>query len=128
MIQNLNPAFNATQLHTIMESIQWMAPEGFPFVALAQQGAEVVNVIVAQRLDGNPRGEPVVGNRSNDQGKKARIEAAASASSNRRLADNYARRRITQNSYLQECGHDHEDLRNVIDDQRRCRARSPTPP
>jgi hypothetical protein len=79
MIQNLNPAFNATQLQTIMESIQWMAPEGSPFVALAQQGAEVVNVIVAQRLDGNPRGEPAVGNRSNDQGKKARIEVAVTA-------------------------------------------------
>jgi hypothetical protein len=43
MIQNLNPDFNAIRLQTIMESIQWMTPEGSPLVALAQQGAEVTN-------------------------------------------------------------------------------------
>jgi hypothetical protein len=31
-----------------MESIQRMAPEGSPLVALAQQRVEVVNVVVAQ--------------------------------------------------------------------------------
>jgi hypothetical protein len=35
MIQNLNPDFNVIRLQTIMESIQWMAPKGSPFVALA---------------------------------------------------------------------------------------------
>jgi hypothetical protein len=47
MIQNLNPDFNAIRLQTIMESIQQMAPEGSPLIALAQQGAEVANVVVA---------------------------------------------------------------------------------
>jgi hypothetical protein len=71
MIQNLNPGFNAIRLQTIMESIQRMVAEDSPLIALAQQGAEAVNVIVAQRLVGNPRGEPSVGNRSNDRGKRA---------------------------------------------------------
>jgi hypothetical protein len=44
------------QLQTIMESIQRMEPEGSPLVALAQQGPEVVNIIVVQRSAGNPRG------------------------------------------------------------------------
>jgi hypothetical protein len=57
MIQNLNPDFNPIWLQTIMESIQQMAPKGFPLIALAQQGAEVVNVVVAHRSTGNPRGK-----------------------------------------------------------------------
>jgi hypothetical protein len=36
MIQNLNMNFNATRLQTIMESIQRMAIEGSPLVALTQ--------------------------------------------------------------------------------------------
>jgi hypothetical protein len=39
MIQNLNPEFNVVRLQTIMETIQRMAPEGSPLVALAHQGA-----------------------------------------------------------------------------------------
>jgi hypothetical protein len=31
-----------------MESIQQMAPEGSPLIALAQQGVEVMNIVVAQ--------------------------------------------------------------------------------
>jgi hypothetical protein len=62
MIQNLNSDFNVVQLQTIIESIQLMAPEGSPLVALAQQGAEAVNYIITQRSPGNPRGEPSVGN------------------------------------------------------------------
>jgi hypothetical protein len=100
MIRNLNPDFNAIRFQTIMESIQRMIPEGSPLVALAQQGAEVANVIVVQRSTGNPRGEPSVGNRSNDRGKRARSEATSSASDNRCFADNDARRWITQNRYL----------------------------
>jgi hypothetical protein len=49
MIQNLNPDLNVIQLQTIMESTQRMAHEGSPLVALAQQRAEVTNVIIAQR-------------------------------------------------------------------------------
>jgi hypothetical protein len=54
MIRNLNPDFNAIRLQTIMESIQRMALEGSSLITLAQQGAEVANVIVAQRSAGNP--------------------------------------------------------------------------
>jgi hypothetical protein len=97
MIRNLNPNFNAIQLQTIMESIQWMAPEGSPLVALAQQGAEAVNFVITQRSADNPRGELFVGNRSNDQAKRARSEEVASASGNHHLADNNSCRWITQN-------------------------------
>jgi hypothetical protein len=83
-----------------MEFIQRMALKVSPLVALAQQGAEVVNFIVAQRSTGNPRGEPSVDNRSNDWAKRARSEAAPSAGGNCRLADNDARQRITQNHHL----------------------------
>jgi hypothetical protein len=37
-----------------MESIQRMAPEGSPLIALAPQGAEVANLVVAERSVGNP--------------------------------------------------------------------------
>jgi hypothetical protein len=48
MIRNLNPYFNAVRLQTIMELIQCMTPEGSPLVALARQGAETVNYVIAQ--------------------------------------------------------------------------------
>jgi hypothetical protein len=48
MIQNLNLDFNTIRLQTIMESIQRMAPESSLIVALAQQGVEAVNFVVAQ--------------------------------------------------------------------------------
>jgi hypothetical protein len=105
-----------------------MAPEGSPLVALAQQGAEVANYVIAQRPACNPRGEPSVGNRSNDRVNRARSEAASLSSGNRHLADNDARQQITQNHQMREYDHDRDDLRNVIDDQRHLRARSPTPP
>jgi hypothetical protein len=43
---NLNPDFNAVQLWTIMESIQHMAQEGSPLLALAQLGAEAANHVI----------------------------------------------------------------------------------
>jgi hypothetical protein len=128
MIQNLNSNFNAVRLQTIMESIQRMAPEGSPVVALAQQGVEAVNYVIAQRSADNPRGEPSVDKRSNDRAKQTQSEAAALASGNRRLADNDAHRWITQNRQMREYNRDHDDLRNIIDDRRRLRARSPTSP
>jgi hypothetical protein len=78
MIRNLNLEFNTIRLETIMESIQRMAPEGSSDVALAQQGAEVANIVVAQRTADNPREEPSIGIRSNDRGKRTRSEAASS--------------------------------------------------
>jgi hypothetical protein len=71
MIWNLNLDFNVMRLQTIMDSIQWMAHEGSPIVALAQQRAEAMNYVIAQRSADNPRGEPSIGNRSNDQAKRA---------------------------------------------------------
>jgi hypothetical protein len=62
MIWNLNSNFNIILLQTIMESIQRMAPEGSPLIALAQQGVEEVNVIVSQRSVSNPQEKPSVSN------------------------------------------------------------------
>jgi hypothetical protein len=49
LVQNLNPDFNAVQVQTIMETIQRMTPDGSPLALLAQQGAEAVNLIVAEK-------------------------------------------------------------------------------
>jgi hypothetical protein len=96
---------------------------------LAQQGAEAANhVIVVERSASNHRGEPSINNRSDSRAKCARSEATSSASGNRHLADNDARRWITQNRRQREYDSDRYDLRNVIDDWRHLRARSPTPP
>jgi hypothetical protein len=62
MIQNLNPDFNVVWLQTIMESIPRMELEGSPLVALAQQGADVANLVIVEKSAGNPRREPFVGN------------------------------------------------------------------
>jgi hypothetical protein len=129
VIRNLNLDFNILRLQTIMESIQWMVLQDSPLVALAQQGAEAVGHIIAVECStGNHWGEPSVGNRTANQAKRARSEAASSASGNRCLADNDARRWITQNHRQQEYGHDLVDLRNIIDDRRRDRARTSSPP
>jgi hypothetical protein len=60
--------------------------------------------------------------------KRARSEAASSTSGNHHLADNDASRWITQNHRLRKIDHDRDDHRNIIDDHRRLRARSLTPP
>jgi hypothetical protein len=49
-------------LQTIMEIIQRMPPEGSPLIALAQQGDEVANYVIAERSAGNPQREPSVSN------------------------------------------------------------------
>jgi hypothetical protein len=75
-----------------------MVPQNFPLIALAQQGVEAAgNIIVATPSVGNHPGEPSIGNHSIDRAKQAWSEAASSDSGNRRLANNDARRRITQN-------------------------------
>jgi hypothetical protein len=120
LIRNLNPDFNAVRVQAIMETIQRMAPDGSPLALLAQQGAEAVNLIIAEKLTGVPRREPSGGH--NDRARCARSEVASSFSPNRRLAGNDARRRITQNRNVWD------DLRNVIEDRRRFRDRTPSPP
>jgi hypothetical protein len=74
-----------------MESIQRMAPEGSPLLALAQQGAKAANHVVAvEQSVGNHQGEPSIDNRSYGRAKRVRSEVASLASGNRRLADNDA--------------------------------------
>jgi hypothetical protein len=83
--------------------------------------------VVAERSVGNPPQEPYVGNQ--DWARHARSEAASSVSDNQCLPDdNNAWRRITQNRNMWEYNCDRDDLRNIIDDRRRIRARTPTPP
>jgi protein required for attachment to host cells len=81
-----------------MESILRMVIDGSPLVALAQQGTEAVSQVIAvEQSAGNQWGEPSVGNRSDDQAKHAQSQEASSTSGHRRLANNDARRWITQN-------------------------------
>jgi hypothetical protein len=117
LIQNLNPDFNVVHVQAIMETIQQMAPDGSPLALLAQQGAEVANLIVAEKSTDVPRREPSGGH--NDRVRRARSEVASSFIPNRRLAGNDARRRITQNRNVREYGRDRDDLRNIIEDRRR---------
>jgi hypothetical protein len=112
LAQNLNPDFNAVRVQTIMETIQHMTPDGSPLAVLAQQGAEVANLIITEKLADVPQREPSVG--GNDQARHARSEAAPSASPNRRAVREYGRER--------------DDLRNVIEDRRHLRRRTPSPP
>jgi hypothetical protein len=49
LVQNLNPNFNAVWVQTNMETIQRMTPDGSPLALLAQQGAEVVNLVVTEK-------------------------------------------------------------------------------
>jgi hypothetical protein len=95
-----------------METIQHMTPDGSPLVVLAQQGVEAANLIITEKLADVPQREPSVG--GNDQARHARSEAAPLASPNRRAVREYDRER--------------DDLRNVIEDQRNLRRRTPSPP
>jgi hypothetical protein len=61
LVQNLNLEFNAVRVQAIMETIQRMAPDGSPLALLAQQGAEAVNLMIAEKSVGVPRGESSVG-------------------------------------------------------------------
>jgi hypothetical protein len=108
-----------------MKTIECMATEGSPLVALAQQGAEAADLIISERSAGNLGREPSVGN---DRARRAQSEAASLASGDRRLADNDPQQRITQNSDLRETSHERDDLRNVIEDRRCLRAGTPSPP
>jgi hypothetical protein len=103
-----------------------MAPDGSPLAVLAQQGVEVVNLIVADKSAGAPQREPSVGN--NDKARRARSEAASSARPSCHLAKHDVRWRIPQNRATRDYGHDRDDLRNDIEDRRHLRVRTPSPP
>jgi hypothetical protein len=72
-----------------------MAPDGSPLALLAQQEAEAVNLIVAEKSAGVPRGEPSVGH--NDRAGHAQNEATSSVSLRRHLSEHDVCRCITQN-------------------------------
>jgi hypothetical protein len=88
LVRNLNPDINAVRVQVIMETIQHMAPDGSPLAALAQQGAEAANLVITEKSTGVPRREPLVDD--NDRARRARSEAASSASPNRRLSEHDA--------------------------------------
>jgi hypothetical protein len=88
LAQNLNPDFNVVQVQTIMETIQRMTPDGSPLALLAQQGAEAMNLIVAEKSASGPQREPSAGH--NDQARRAQSETTSSASPNWCLAENEA--------------------------------------
>jgi hypothetical protein len=69
LVWNLNQNFNAVRVQAIMETIQRITPHGSPLALLAQQGAEVVNLIVAEKSASGPRREPSAGH--NDQARRA---------------------------------------------------------
>jgi hypothetical protein len=89
VVRNLNPDFNAIRVQAIMETIQRMAPDGSPLALLAQQGAEVANLIVAEKSAGVPRGESSAGH--DNRARRAQSEAASSASPNQHLSEHDAR-------------------------------------
>jgi hypothetical protein len=126
LVQNLNPNFNAIQVQAIMETIHCMAPDGSPLALLAQQGADAVNLVVAKKSAGVPQGKPSIG--CNDRAGHARSETASSAGPRRHLFEHDACRRITQNRNAREYGYNWNNLRNIIEDQRRIRDRTPSPP
>jgi hypothetical protein len=65
LVRNLNLDFNAIGVQAIMKTIQCMAPDSSPLTILAQHGADVVNLIAAEKSAGIPQREPSAGN--NDQ-------------------------------------------------------------
>jgi hypothetical protein len=126
LVRNLNLDFNVVRVQAIMETIQRMAPNGSPLALLAQQGAEIANLIVAEKSAGVLQREPSVGH--NDRARHARSEASSSASPNQYLAENNAHQHITQNLNMWEYGRNRDDLRNIIKDQRHLRDRIASPP
>jgi hypothetical protein len=126
LVRNLNPNFNAVWVQVIMETIHRMTSDGSPLALLAQQGAEASNLIVAEKSANGSQGESSAGR--NNQARRARSEAASSASPNRHLSEHDARRRVTQNRNTREYGRNRDGIHNVIEDRRRIRNRTPSPP
>jgi hypothetical protein len=54
LVRNLNSDFNDVRVQVIMETIQRMAPDGSPLAVLSQQGAEVANLVIVEKLAGVP--------------------------------------------------------------------------
>jgi hypothetical protein len=58
LVRNLNLDFNAVWVQAIIETIQRLAPDGSPLALLAQQEADAVNLIVAEKSAGVPEVKP----------------------------------------------------------------------
>jgi hypothetical protein len=86
-----------------------MAHDGYPLALLAQQMAEAVNLIVAEKSVRGSRREPSAGH--NDRARRDQSEVAPSISPNQHLVENDARRRITQNRNTQEYSRNRDDGR-----------------
>jgi hypothetical protein len=97
-----------------------------PLAVLAQQRAEAANLVIAKKSIGVPQREPSVCD--NDRARRARSEVVSSVSPNRQLSKHDARRRITQNRAAREYSRERDDLRNVIEDRRHLKLRTPSPP
>jgi hypothetical protein len=69
LVHNLNLDFNVVRVQMIMETIQRMAPDGSLLALLAQQRAEAVNIVVAEKSVGVSRREPYVSH--NDRAMRA---------------------------------------------------------
>jgi hypothetical protein len=102
-----------------METIQRMAPDGSPLDVLDQQGAEAANFIVTEKSAGVPQREPSID--GNNRARRARSEAASSASPNHRLSKHDARQRITQSRPAREYDRERDNLHNIIEDRRHLR-------
>jgi hypothetical protein len=85
-----------------------------------------VNLIIAKRSTSRHQREPFASH--NDRARRARSEVVSSASPNQHLAENDAHRRITQNHNMREYDRNRDDLRNIIEDWRRIRDRTSSPP
>jgi hypothetical protein len=70
-----------------------MMLDGSPLAALAQQGGEAVNLIVAEKSTDVHRREPSADN--NDRARRTRSEVVSSATPIRCLSEHDARWRIT---------------------------------
>jgi hypothetical protein len=88
LVWNLKPDFNAFQVQAIMETIQRMSPNDSPLAVLAQQGAEVANLVVVEKSVGAPRREPSACD--SNQVRHARSEAVSSASPNHQPSEHDA--------------------------------------
>jgi hypothetical protein len=87
-----------------METIQRMTPDAPLLAVLAQQGVEVVNLVVAKKLTDVARREPSAGD--NDWARRFRSEVVSSASPNHRPFEHDAWQHITQNCAAREYGCD----------------------
>jgi hypothetical protein len=61
LAQNLNPDFNVVRVQVIMETNQRMSPDGSPHALLALQGAEMANLVVAEKSARELQREPFAG-------------------------------------------------------------------